>query len=849
MTIGNRVSTGLPGFDDVIDMLRLGDNVVWQIGSVSEYEDIVMPFVDAAKEAGRRVVYFRFGNHRPLLDAADVDCVYEVDAATGFEGFATKTHQIIAEEGEKVFYVFDCLSDLLEQWYSDLMIGNFFDVTCPFLFRLDTVAYFALMRGIHTNETIARIRTTTQLLLDLRSIRGKTYIHPMKVWERYSPTMYFPHLIQDGKAISITASSEAATLFSGQWHLQQARDFWEITLERARAALVGTVRERELMKNLLIDVIIGREQGIARLADAYFTLEALLYVASREIGTGYIGGKSVGFLLARCILEANASDELLAHMEPHDSYYIGSDIFYTYIVQNDCWDLRMKQKTPEGYFAHAEALKARLLQGRFPAVIREQFEQMLEYFGQSPIIVRSSSLQEDGYGNAFAGKYESVFCANQGSPEERYTAFEQAVRRVYASVMSEDALRYRKDRGLTEEDEQMAILVQRVSGDHYGDLFFPHVAGVANSVNLYLWDPRMDPNAGMLRLVFGLGTRAVDRVSGDYAKIVALDCPEERPPVNYDEEAKFSQRQADVLNLKENSLTSVSVNHLAADDLRTDKILFFTPDSELMGRMREAGRTLSPRPVIANFNGLLSATCFPLLMQQILDVLTQAYRYPVDIEFTANFARAGAFRINVLQCRPLQARGLEATKMAPDCPDECVFVRTQGHFMGGNRDIPIEYVVLIRPEEYLALSEQEKYQVARLIGIINQELRPHRVLLIGPGRWGTTTPSLGIPVHFTELSHVAAVCEVAYNEMTPELSFGSHFFQDLVESDIFYMAVYGDAEHVLFRPESLHAFPEVDKEWGEGYRSVNHVVHVMETPGLRLYSDIVDQIALCYAEE
>ena len=849
MTVNNRVSTGLSGFDQVIDMLRMGDNVVWQVGSMLEYQSVVNPFVERAKEDGRRVVYFRFGDHRPLLKESDVDCVYTLGSAEGFERFATKVHQIIEQEGENVFYVFDCLSDLLEYWYSDLMIGNFFDVTCPFLFRLDTVAYFALMRGTHTNDTIARIRTTTQLLLDLRFIGSKTYIHPMKVWERYSPTMYFPHLIQEGEAISITASAEAATLFSGQWQLHQAFDFWEITLERAKTALAGGARDQEQMKSLLIDLVIGREPGIASLAEEYFTLADLLYVASREIGTGYIGGKSVGFLLARCILNADISGDLHTRIEPHDSYYLGSDIFYTYIVQNGCWDLRMKQKLPEGYFACAEELKQQLLQGKFPDAIREQFAQMLEYFGQSPIIVRSSSLQEDGFGNAFAGKYESVFCANQGSPEERYGAFEQAVRRVYASVMSEDALHYRKDRGLMDEDEQMAILVQRVSGDHYGDLFFPHIAGVANSVNLYLWDPKMEPSAGMLRLVFGLGTHAVDRVSHDYTRIVALDCPSERPPINYDEKTKFSQHHADVLDLRENQMSSVSLAQLATDDLKTDRALFFSPDYDLVARMREVGRSFKTMPVIADFNKLLNETQFPADMRKILATLETAYQYPVDVEFAANFTQENRYQINILQCRPLQTRGLSASLATPEWTQEQILLKVKSQFMGGNRYIPIDYVVLVKAKEYLALSEQEKYQVARQIGLLNQELKNHSVMLMGPGRWGTTTPSLGVPVHFTELSHMSAICEIAYQEMTPELSFGSHFFQDLVESDIFYIAAHESSEHVLFQPETLSICREIKEDRGEEFEAVSHALCVIETSGLHLYSDIVDQVAACYFAE
>src|SRR5699024_275651 len=117
------------------------------------------------------------------------------------------------------------------------------------------------------------------------------------------------------------------------------------------------------------------------------------------------------------------------YLEPHDSYYIGSDVFYTYIVSNNCWEIRIAQRTEEGYFAKAEDLRKALLSGEFPADIREKFRSVLEYFGQSPIIVRSSSFLEDGFGNAFAGKYESVFCVNQGTPKERMREFTQAVRR------------------------------------------------------------------------------------------------------------------------------------------------------------------------------------------------------------------------------------------------------------------------------------------------------------------------------------------------------------------------------------------------------------------------------------
>jgi hypothetical protein len=712
---------------------------------------------------------------------------------------------------------------------------------------LDTVAYFALIRGVHTHNTIARIRETTQLLLDLYHVDEKIYVHPLKVWERYSPTMFFPHLIDGENVVSITASADVASLFSGLGQGRMARDYWEVTLERAYAALGDAKEIQSAMKKLLVGLMIGREPRIVELADRYFTLRDILNIASREIGSGFIGGKSVGMLLGRKILEKDAWNILKNCWEPHDSWYLGSDIFYTYIVQNGWWELRCKQKTSEGYFSLAPELREKLLHGKFPDMIREQFFQMMEYFGQSPIIVRSSSLLEDNFGNAFAGKYESVFCANQGSPEERFEAFEQAVRTVYASAMSADALTYRQTRGLAGMDEQMAILVQRVSGDHYGEFFFPHVAGVGHSSNLYVWDKDMDPNAGMLRMVFGLGTRAVDRVSGDYAKLVPLDQPLKGPPVTYGDEGKFSQHKADALNLKENQMAEVSLDFLYGQDLKTDKTVFFSVDSAMLARLRDLGRPTSPAPQILDFKKLLAETEFPAVSAAILSTIEKAYDYPVDIEFTANFNQQGNFRFNLLQCRPLQTKGMGKAVNIPKPEKENIFFSSRGNFMGGNVRLPLDYVIFVKAKEYLDLPERDKYQAARIIGALNQKLKGSNILLAGPGRWGTTTPSLGVPVHFSELCNMTALCEVSYRQggLMPELSFGSHFFQDIVESGIFYAAIFEGEPDVTFRAEQILDRENVLDEILPGEKSWAQVLHLARTSGLTLYSDITSQEILC----
>ena len=232
-----------------------------------------------------------------------------------------------------------------------------------------------------------------------------------------------------------------------------------------------------------------------------------------------------------------------------------------------------------------------MLAGTFPEFVRDQFAEMLDYFGQAPIVVRSSSLLEDSFGNAFSGKYESVFCANQGSPQERLEAFLAAVRHIYASAMGREALLYRAQRGLLDRDEQMALLVQRVSGAVYGRLFFPQVAGVGLSFNPYAWSEQIDPKAGVLRLVFGLGTRAVSRSDDDYTRIVALNAPARRPETTSSEVRGYAQWRVDVLDLEKKAARARDLSRKSSGPAASNAIeMVAWRDPELIRRARETGR-------------------------------------------------------------------------------------------------------------------------------------------------------------------------------------------------------------------------------------------------------------------
>ena len=847
------VTTGLDGLDAILGGLRLGDNVVWRVDRIEEFLPYVGPFVAASLAAGRRLVYIRFASHAPLVEAGPGVTVYSLDAPRGFESFTVRLHEIIGTEGREAFYVFDCLSSLLDAWATDAMIGNFFSVTCPYLLELATVAYFPLLRGTHPFSTFARIRSTTQLLLDLHSFGGESILHPLKVWRRSSPTMFLPHRYRGERFEPVTTSCEASQLFMGLHGVRAEQavphlDYWEWLFLRAGklARGKGSDKKRREMVDNLCRLLFGSDERMLELAKRYVTLEDFLGIKERLIGTGYIGGKAAGMVVGRAILERDGAFDWSGTLEPHDSYFIGSDLFHTYLIHNGWWKIFMEHKSADGYFESAGKLRKLLLLGSFPTGICEEFQKLLEYFGQYPIIVRLSSLQEDGFGNAFAGKYGSFFCVNQGTPEERYCQFEEAVRLAYASTMSEDALHYRLQRGLDRQEEQVALLVQRVAGAYHGRYFFPQIAGVGLSYNTFVWDQSVDPHAGMLRLVFGLGTRATARVAGDYTRVVSLDQPTVTPFGSLESGRRYCQREIDLLNIEENSCQTMAISALLAEGVPLPEMFRSSGVTipRLGGRGVEKGLT---------FDGLLAGGEFPKLMGRLLATLEKAYAYPVDLEFTATASTDGGMRINLIQCRPLQTRGVQVQRV--EIPDtlrrDVVLFRSQGHFLGGSIHLRVGRVIHVSSGAFLSLPLHERYELARIIGRLNrlipsQEELP--TLLMTPGRLGTTTPEMGVPVRFAEIDRMTAVVEVAFaaGSLAPELSFGAHFFQDLVESGIFYAAIYPGEKGCLTNEDVLSRFPnrlaDLLPDDG-GFAGYLRVVDLVED--FSLLSDIVSQRVLC----
>jgi len=846
------ILSGIPEMDLALNHIRLGDNVVWRVSDLEEFHLFLDPYLEQAIRDHRRIIYVRFASHEPLTAGHPEIETVSIELSHRFENFSVEIHNLIAREGKDVFYVFDCLSELQTAWATDLMMGNFFRVTCPFLFQLDTVAFFPIIRGRHSLAAISKILDTTQLFLDVYSDRETdpqiTYVRPEKVWNRNSETMFLPHLYDrhSGAFRPLLDGVQVSRFYQVMNRYQrpgdeQSTDAWDRFFNFAKQMHENGMEITDACSRMC-DIMMSRDEKMRKMIKAHFRPEDYFFVRSHMIGTGMIGGKACGMLLARKIIE-NRRPDLYRVMEPHDSHFIGSDVYYSYIVENGGWDLRVRQRTEKEYFTLASAFADFLLSGKFSRSMEKQFTSLLEYYGQDPIIVRSSSILEDGFGNAFAGKYESVFCANTGTPEERLEAFENAVRKVYASTMSLSALDYRKRRGLADRDEQMALLVQRVSGSHYDQYYMPCAAGVGYSYSPYRFLKDLNPSAGMLRLVMGLGTSAVDRTEGSYPRLVNLDRPEATSATTIAEKHQYSQRTLEAVNKETRTLEQITLRQIEPKLPAWLKTALLEHDYDIERQFRERGETRSVQFI--SCRGLVGRKELMRQMQEMLLLIQSEYEQPVDIEFTMNLSESGDYVINLLQCRPLHVfQDTQDVQIPEIVSSEHILLSSEGASMGLSRMIRLDLIVYIDPVYYYQMPYQEKTRVAKAIGKVNWKFRNSgsHMMLIVPGRIGTSSPELGVPTSFSDISAFEVICEVAesgagYN---PELSYGSHIFQDLVEAEILYTAVFENSKTKQYHPEKLLQFENRLGDIFPELTALNDVVRICDVSAsdCRIYNDL-----------
>ncbi len=552
-----------------------------------------------------------------------------------------------------------------------------------------------------------------------------------------------------------------------------------------------------LIRRFLSDQLkyINVAKNHCRIRDFDELLKNLIFTPESQ---GKLGGKAAGLFLAKKIIDSNSDrNELLQNIMTPKTWYMTSDSIISFIYYNNLEDIvEQKYKDINDIRSEYSYVVQAIKNSTFPPELLNGLSRALDDFGENPIIVRSSSLLEDRLGAVFAGKYKSLFLANQGTKQERLDALCDAVAEVFASVFGPDPIGYRIERELLDFNEEMGVMIQEVVGTRVGNYFFPAFAGVAFSYNEFRWSPRIKREDGLIRLVPGLGTRAVDRISNDYPILVSPGKPNFRLNLTFDQIVNYSPKLIDLINLKTNSFETRSIEEIineVGNKFPMINEIFSIRDGHYVKAPVGLGIDTKKHDIIATFDNMLNKGYYVKKIHAILKILKATLGVPVDIEFAVSNGQ-----LYLLQSRPQSESSESASDIIPqNLPKSKVLFHTKKYVTNGNMP-PIDYIVYVSPDEYAKL---EKYEVmkdiGKAVGLLNRMLPKHSFILMGPGRWGSRGDiRLGVPVSYADINNSAMLIEIARakGDYVPDLSFGTHFFQDLVESNIKYLPLYPDED-------------------------------------------------------
>ena len=588
-----------------------------------------------------------------------------------------------------------------------------------------------------------------------------------------------------------------------------------------------------LIRRFLTDQLrfIHIAKGYSDVSDFYKLLERMIFPSESH---GKLGGKSAGMILANNILKRIPEHaDLLKNVKVPKTWYISSDGITNFVYYNNLEDvIDQKYKDIDQVRQEYPHIVQVFKNSHLAPEIVNGLSRALDDFGDNPIIVRSSSLLEDRIGSAFAGKYKSLFLANQGNKQERLDALMDAIAEVYASTFGPDPIGYRYEKKLIDFNEEMGIMIQEVIGRKFGKYFFPAFAGVAFSNNEFRWSARIKREDGLIRMVPGLGTRAVDRIGNDYPVLLAPGQPDLRVNLTYDEIVGYSPKQMDVINLETNTFETVPIKkviEIVGSRFPLLNEIFSIREENHLKTPIGLGIDPSLHDIVVTFENLFSKTSFVKQMHTILEDLNEKLMTPVDIEFAHD-----GNNLYLLQCRPQSSFGDTAPAVIPKDIDDDKIIFNAKKFVSNGKIPDVTHIVYVVPENYEQKKEiQDLKDVGRAVSKLNKILPEKKFILMGPGRWGSRDDiKLGVNVTYSDINNTSMLIEIARKKgsYVPELSFGTHFFQDLVESSIKYLPLYPDDKGAVFNHEFFRNNGNYLNEILPEFEHLQDTVKVIDVP-------------------
>lgn len=521
-------------------------------------------------------------------------------------------------------------------------------------------------------------------------------------------------------------------------------------------------------------------------------------------GKGTIGGKGRSLLFALRKLR-DSGDPQLCNSKVPESIYFGIDIFHQFLESVPSLDTLISQNDPE-------RLEKVFLKTPLPKIVSEAVRNFLSVMND-PVVIRSSSRLEDSAKHSFAGKYLTTFMSNDStSLDERVGVVEREIRKIYARIYFPEASSYRKKHSLGNDD--MGIIVIRMSGRWHGRYYYPTIAGVGYSQNFRRWNKRVRQKDGVLRIVFGLGTMSTKR---GYARTISLTNAYLRPDGQSPEKiAIHSQERFHVID-RENP------NELTTLDIKKEwsQLIEHHPDFDAYAQVYcydSEGGCLSSlekctRKIAVGSKVCLTFDNFPKKyphfferMKKTLPLLESSMGLPADIEF-AYEPLDDSFCL--IQSRPCWCQTCEEEDI-PDFEGKRVLLKADRMVTPGVvNNIP--YLVYVDHRIYY--SNPDFFKVARGIGEVNTLMNGQKYIFVSPGRVGSSNPELGVPVKYNELTNCCCIVELGIPRLgfMPELSYGTHFFSDLAVDNVLYMPVFEGESNNLIDQDWFS-----EREWEEG---------------------------------
>lgn len=566
----------------------------------------------------------------------------------------------------------------------------------------------------------------------------------------------------------------------------------------------------DAIRRFIFDAIGSYRMYKSRGVIAEFNKESFdEYLSFTRIGSGSIGGKARGLAFLDSLIKKHRFldkyDDIIVSIPK--TVVLCTDVFDEFIEENSLYKIALSDASDEQILEH-------FVKARLPFRIHEDLYTLIS-FVRKPLAIRSSSLLEDSHYQPFAGIYNTYMIPYVENDERlMIRLISDAIKCVYASAFFKNSKSYMTATSNVIDEEKMAIVLQTVCGQRYNDRFYPSISGVARSINFYPIEPEK-PEDGIANIAFGLGKYVMEggltlRFSPKHPKkILQLSSPE---MALKETQKTFYALSLDPTSFKPDVDDAINMLKLAVNEADKDNSLKYIASTfDFENNMLRDGIHYAGKRVIT-FSSILNHHVFPLaeIIQMALEMGSSEMSRPVEIEFAVDLhpGKGEPVVFNLLQIRPI----VDNTEVIDEKLDTIPYEKTilYSHSAMGNGTINnIHDILYIKPETFDASKNQ---QIAARVSQLNDWFTSQKknYILVGPGRWGSADPWLGIPVKWPQISAARLIVESGLSNYRIDPSQGTHFFQNLTSFRVGYFTInpyikdgHYDLEYLTTQPSAL----------------------------------------------